>query len=467
MKAVYWFRNDLRIHDNQTLVAAAKADSLICIYVIDEAWFNQTRFGNTRIGFHKLKFLLEGLENLNQKLQSLGNKLIVKVGNPVEEVKNTCLATEATHLFYAKQMGFYESKEEEKLKAELTNLTQKKYLGQTLFHVNNLPFKHNKIPEVFTEFRKKVEKYSEVNKLFESPKKLPPSSFVEEITLPKIEDFNIQNLSSENYGGLIFKGGEDAALERLKHYFWQTEKLKIYKSTRNGLLGMDYSSKFSPWLAWGFISPRKIYWEIKKFEAEIEKNVSTYWLIFELLWRDFFAFTIQMHGKTPFLKDGINQIKKHWGFDPVKFEKWKNGKTGIPFVDANMRELNATGFMSNRGRQNVASFLVHDLKLDWRAGAEYFEQQLIDYDVCSNWGNWNYVAGIGNDPRENRWFNVVFQSNRYDAKAEYIKTWLPQLQNLPVEFAKKPWEAKPEQLAFANLELGKDYPNPIMVDERW
>ena len=467
MKAIYWFRNDLRLHDNQALVEASKADSLTCIYVIDEAWFSQTRFGNTRMSFHKLKFLLEGLENLNKNLQTLGNKLILKIGNPVIEVKKVCLKTEATHLFYAKQMGFYESQEEEILKSELPNLTQKKYLGQTLIHVNNLPFKHNEIPKVFSDFRKKVEKYSEVNKLFESPKKLPPSGFAEEIKLPKIEDFNLQNLSLENYGGLIFKGGEDTGLERLKHYFWETEKLKIYKSTRNGLLGMDYSSKFSPWLAWGFLSPRKIYWEVKKFEAEIEKNVSTYWLIFELLWRDFFAFTVQMHGKNPFLKDGINQIENCLGFDASKFEKWKNGKTGIPFVDANMRELNATGFMSNRGRQNVASFLVHDIKLDWRAGAEYFEQQLIDYDVCSNWGNWNYVAGVGNDPRENRWFNVVFQSNRYDAKAEYIKTWLPQLQSLSPDLARKPWEAKQEDLQFANVELGKDYPNPIMVHERW
>ena len=467
MKAIYWFRNDLRLHDNQALVEASKADSLTCIYVIDEAWFNQTRFGNTRMSFHKLKFLLEGLENLNKNLQTLGNKLILKIGNPVIEVKKVCLKTEATHLFYAKQMGFYESQEEEILKSELPNLTQKKYLGQTLIHVNNLPFKHNEIPKVFSDFRKKVEKYSEVNKLFESPKKLPPSGFAEEIKLPKIEDFNLQNLSLENYGGLIFKGGEDTGLERLKHYFWETEKLKIYKSTRNGLLGMDYSSKFSPWLAWGFLSPRKIYWEVKKFEAEIEKNVSTYWLIFELLWRDFFAFTVQMHGKNPFLKDGINQIENCLGFDASKFEKLKNGKTGIPFVDANMRELNATGFMSNRGRQNVASFLVHDLKIDWRAGAEYFEQQLIDYDVCSNWGNWNYIAGVGNDPRENRWFNVVFQSNRYDAKAEYIKTWLPQLQSLSPDLARKPWEAKQEDLQFANVELGKDYPNPIMVHERW
>jgi deoxyribodipyrimidine photo-lyase len=467
MKAVYWFRNDLRLHDNQTLVEASKAESLTCVFVIDQAWFNQTQFGNTRMGFHKLKFLLQGLENLNKNLETLGNRLLVKIGNPVEEVKKVCLETEATHVFYAKQMGVYESQEEENLKSELPHLVHKKYLGQTLFHVNNLPFKHNEIPKVFTDFRKKVEKYSEVNKLFESPKKLPPSGFIEENTIQKIEDFDLQNLSSENYGGSIFNGGEDAALKRLNHYFWETEKLKIYKSTRNGLLGMDYSSKFSPWLAWGFLSPQKIYWEVKKFENDIEKNVSTYWLIFELLWRDFFAFTIQMHGKNPFLKDGINQIEKNWDFDAVKFEKWKNGQTGIPFVDANMRELNATGFMSNRGRQNVASFLVHDLKLDWRAGAEYFEQQLIDYDVCSNWGNWNYVAGVGNDPREDRWFNVVWQNQRYDPKAEYVKTWLPQLKNLPAELARKPWEAKPEDLQFANVELGKSYPNPILIHERW
>jgi deoxyribodipyrimidine photo-lyase len=112
--------------------------------------------------------------------------------------------------------------------------------------------------------------------------------------------------------------------------------------------------------------------------------------------------------------------KHHSGW----FEKWKNGNTGIDFVDANMIELKLTGFMSNRGRQNVASYLCHNLKLDWRYGAAYFEEQLIDYDVCSNWGNWMYVAGVGNDPRENRVFNMEKQAAMYDHDQSYRNLWL-------------------------------------------
>jgi len=467
MKAVYWLRNDLRIHDNETLLEAANAETLTCVFVIDTAWFKQTKFENTRIGYHKLKFLLQGLQDLSEKLKKLGNNLLVTIGNPVDEISKICREVEATHMFFSKQLGYEETEQEKELKSVLPNVIHKKYFGQTLIHVKNLPFTHTEIPSVFTNFRKQVEKSSRIKEEFKAPEMLPPSAITTNNSIPKIKDFKLKQPKGLNFGGLTFEGGEENGLARLNHYFWETENLKNYKATRNGLLGMDYSSKFSAWLAWGFLSPRKIYWEVKKFEEEVEKNTSTYWLFFELLWRDFFAFTVQMHGKKPFLKNGINQIEKQWHFDISKFEKWKNGETGIPFVDANMRELNATGFMSNRGRQNVASFLVHDLKIDWRAGAEYFEQQLIDYDVCSNWGNWNYLAGVGNDPRENRWFNVVWQAKRYDAKAAYIKTWLPQLKNLSPEQANKPWQGSESDLEFANLKLGKDYPKPILVHEKW
>ncbi len=113
-----------------------------------------------------------------------------------------------------------------------------------------------------------------------------------------------------------------------------------------------------------------------------------------------------------------------WKHDKAKFEAWINGKTGVPFIDANMKELQLTGFMSNRGRQNVASFLTKDLGIDWTWGATYFESQLIDYDVCNNWGNWNYVAGVGNDPREDHYFNIETQVEKYDKNGDYVKLWL-------------------------------------------
>ena len=475
MKAVYWFRNDLRIHDNEALFKASKAEELTCIYIIDAAWFKVGEFGFSRMGANKYQFLKEGLGELQQKIKALGCNLIIKVGNPVSEIKSLCRQVDATHLFYHKQMGFYESAEEKSLKEDLPHLTHKKYFGQTLFHVNDIPYEWNKIPKLFTGFRKQVEKKATVRNVFPTLKKLPSSPIKEESEIPSFDNINQTNAdpelgqkvnSTKNYGGLTFKGGEQAGLDRLQYYFWETEQLKNYKFSRNGLLGMDYSTKFSPWLVWGFLSPRTIYWEVQKFEKQVKKNVSTYWLIFELIWRDFFAFTVQMHGKKPFIKGGIKQLKADWEFHEDRFWKWANGETGIPFVDANMRELNATGFMSNRGRQNVASFLAQDLNIDWRAGAYYFEQQLIDYDVCSNWGNWNYVSGVGNDPRD-RWFNVILQAQRYDEKAEYIKTWLPELEQLAAKHAIMPWTALPDGLTFANVSLGGNYPFPIVKDKRW
>jgi deoxyribodipyrimidine photo-lyase len=181
----------------------------------------------------------------------------------------------------------------------------------------------------------------------------------------------------------------------------------------------------SPWLAHGNISARSIYDELKRFEKTVKKNISTYWLFFELLWRDYFAFMAMKHGNKIFLKGGIKNRKRNYlkNHEPL-LDKWKSGRTGDPFVDANMKELMHSGFMSNRGRQNVASYLVHDLNIDWRAGASWFESQLIDYDPYSNYGNWMYVAGVGNDPREFRKFNTGFQSAKYDPKGKYRQLWL-------------------------------------------
>lgn len=155
---------------------------------------------------------------------------------------------------------------------------------------------------------------------------------------------------------LQFKGGEHEAFDRLKHYLWKTDLLATYKETRNGLLGADYSSKFSPWLANGTLSPRKIYHEVKSYEEQRKKNNSTYWLIFELIWRDYFRFSAWRFGDKIFKAGGIQDKNRNWETNRKNFDKWANAETGIPFIDANMRELNHTGFMSNRGRQNVASF---------------------------------------------------------------------------------------------------------------
>jgi deoxyribodipyrimidine photo-lyase len=226
------------------------------------------------------------------------------------------------------------------------------------------------------------------------------------------------------------------------------------------LIGADYPSKFSAALSFGCISPRKVYWEIKKYEEERIENDSTYWLYFELLWRDYFRFMFKKYGNAMFREDGIRKVKRTniAVNEDELFEKWKDGKTGVPFIDANMLELKHTGFMSNRGRQNVASFLINDLHVTWTKGAAYFEEMLIDYNPASNWGNWSYLAGVGNDPREERYFNVVKQAYDYDSKAEYVKLWIPILENLPNNLIHQPYIMNEELQKKYNFILGKDYP---------
>ena len=241
--------------------------------------------------------------------------------------------------------------------------------------------------------------------------------------IPSLSDLGLEDFEMDSRSAFKFKGGCNAAKERLDFYFWQSKKINFYKQTRNGLIGQDYSSKFSSWLSNGSISAREIFWEIKDYEKNILKNQSTYWLIFELIWRDFFKYISMKYRNKIFKIGGILEKDYHWNTDNKIFDKWVDGLTNEPFVNANMLELKYTGWMSNRGRQNVASYLAKELNIDWRWGARYFESQLIDYDVHSNYGNWMYVSGVGNDPRDRK-FNIKFQAERYDPTNKFQKMWL-------------------------------------------
>merc|ERR1711871_1181616 len=222
---------------------------------------------------------------------------------------------------------------------------------------------------------------------------------------------------------LKFVGGEDAALHRMQKWMFDDNKLKVYFDIRNGMVGEGYSSKFSPWLALGCLSPRRVWSECQRYEKVTGiKNKSTYWLVFELTWRDFFIHMGLSQGNKLFIPGGVTGDKSPWHGSRQDLEKWKAGQTGDQLVDANMRELALTGFMTNRGRQNVASYLIFDLGVDWRYGAAHFEEHLLDYDPCSNWGNWVAAAGLTGQ-RINR-FNTKKQLSDYDPGHEYVDCWL-------------------------------------------
>lgn len=255
--------------------------------------------------------------------------------------------------------------------------------------------------------------------------------------------------SIDSRGALHFRGGEDNGLERLSDYIWRNESIATYKVTRNNLEGKHCSSKFSPWLAFGCLSPRTIFQAVKEYEKKRIKNKSTYWLIFELIWRDFFRFSSIKWGNSMFKLHGprkaLGQHIPHrtWGRDEKLIRAWCQGMTGFPIVDASMRELGHTGFMSNRGRQVVASFFVKDLEQDWRIGAAWFESMLVDHDPTSNYGNWTYQAGVGADPRENRYFLVPKQSAKFDKNGEYIKRWVPEVASVSLSEVHNPPYERP------------------------
>jgi deoxyribodipyrimidine photo-lyase len=414
-----------------------------------------------------MKFLLESVNALRESLRKLGADLVILNGKPEEKVIELAEGIGAKAIFYSKEVTSEELTVDKSLEraAFMKGIACESFWQSTLYHIDDLPFPIKQTPEVFTQFRKEAEKQSKIRPTFPAPKKInyPSEAAIPNPgELPNLKLYGLEEPKPDSKSWMEVKGGEKSAFGRLRSYFWEKDLLKVYKETRNGLIGMDYSSKFSPWLALGCISPRSIYEEVKRYEKERKKNESTYWLIFELIWRDYFRFIAKKHGDKIFQISGIKNQMDSWSRDKSQFEAWVEGKTGVPFVDANMRELRSTGFMSNRGRQIVASFLVNDLGIDWTWGASYFESQLIDYDVCSNWGNWMYVGGVGNDPRENRYFNILRQAKNYDRNGDYVRLWIPEIQSIKGFEIHQPWELSTAQLRLLKIQLGHTYPQPLV-----
>ena len=425
-RAILWFRNDQRLADNTALTAALAAhDEVLPVLIIDPSQHGPSPFGFERSGSFRRRFIHEGVLDLATALRAKGSALSVRVGDPTSTLLQVGKLWKADVVHAQRLYGWEEQQQE---RAVATELDLRLHAPNTLLLPGDLPFAVEDLPHVFTAFRTKVEKSSPIREVLPEPDKIPSPHYWGERLLAQ-EDLPFVSYPSDPRGAIAFRGGRDAGLARLKHYLWDTNALSTYKETRNGLLGADYSSKFSPWLASGALSAREIHHEVKRYEEEHGANESTYWLYFELLWRDFFQFTAMKHGADFFKRGGIGRKEFRGDQDRDKFAAWCEGRTGQAFIDANMRELAATGWMSNRGRQNVASYLVNDLELDWRMGAYWFERMLIDYDPCSNWGNWQYLAGVGNDPREGRRFDPVRQANTYDADGDYVERWSHGLPN--------------------------------------
>ena len=433
---VYWFRNDLRLHDAPGLQAAmALAERLggwlLPVHVHDEAWHAPTAWGFVRTGPHRLAWQRMAVQGLEAGLQRLGSRLLSWRGDPVASLRTLLDALGEPLLVCEEIAAPYEQAQLAQLRAQ--GVPVHSVWQSTLIAPQALPFAPEHVPDTFTPFRQLLERHGvRASAPLPAPDALPPLpspalwQAAEHALSPHAQRLPDGPAAPDPRSAFPwhlpeFHGGEAAALAHLARYC-ERGLPHSYKATRNGLVGVDFSSKWSPWLATGALSPRTAWAAVEAFEQTHGASESSYWLFFELLWRDHFRWLHRKHGLRLYRARGLGQASAPL-HKPQAFARWCRGETGDAFVDAGMRELAATGFLSNRMRQNVASHLVHALGGDWRAGAAWFEACLIDHDVYSNQGNWLYLSGRGTDPRPQRRFDSARQAQLYDPEGHYRALW--------------------------------------------
>ncbi|AMR30508.1 DASH family cryptochrome [Mucilaginibacter sp. PAMC 26640] len=448
-RGLVWFKNDLRLHDNEALTKAhEECSELLLCYCIERTDFEMLDLGFRKMDINRFKFLEQSVVDLQHQLELLDGHLFIGLASASLTLPELVEKYGITDIYAEEQYASYEHELVKVVIAALPETRFHFFWGKTLYHKDDIPFKIDNIPLTSKAYRIPAANEAEPRDTFDAPTKINSVKKIKSVRFPSCTDYGFDKEEYKQATPFI-KGGESAALERLEYYTFKSELLTGYRWSRNRSDGMDYSSKFSPYLALGCISPREIYKKVKAYEKDVKKNQSTWWLIFELVWRDYFTFKGMRFGNQIFKTSGYKNKEIVWENDPVKFERWCSGTTGIPFIDAHMRQLNQTGFMSNRGRVNCASYFVHDLRLDWTWGAAYFESKLIDYDVSSNWMNWHMQAF------EIWYTNPVHQSNKYKAQ-DFIRHWIPELSSCNNMEVLIPWELETPA-----------YIEPIAVYGKW
>jgi deoxyribodipyrimidine photo-lyase len=412
---VMWFGEDLRCADQDMLwQSAQEVDHLVCLYCDEPHNSRPSRYATQGMSTNRRRFLEQGLQSLAQQLEALGQTLFISAMDAVTSLNLLLNEVPISHLYRNHHGGWYEQQTLKRIANQFPDV--RIHIGNdlSLFRPSQLPFEITELPVSFSKFRRLVENIDVLSPL-PALEELPPKAL---FTIQKIRPWQALAVNENS----AFTGGEQAAMDQLSDYF-SSNLPSLYKETRNELDGWENSTKFSPWLAQGSLSVRQIKASLDVYERDHGASESTYWIYFELLWREYFHWYATRYGKQLFLPGGLSGKQTQGSYYAERFRKWSQGNTPYPLVNACMKQLNQTGFMSNRGRQIVASCLIYELGIDWRYGAAYFEEQLIDYNVGSNWGNWQYIAGVGADPRGGRHFNLQKQTEQYDPNHRFINKW--------------------------------------------
>lgn len=421
-KILVWFRNDLRLHDNEMLVEAlAKSDEILPVFCFDPRQFEPTSYQTIKTGSIRTKFLIESVKGLREALQALGGDILIVPGKPEEVLPELVNQYEIAEVYHHREVASEETEVstlvEDLLWKQKVNLRH--FIGHTLYNKEDLPFPIKDIPDIFAQFKKKTERDAIVKPCFVTPKQISFVNVEAWGDLPTLD----QLVTNENIEAITAQdeiiGGENEALTHLHQFLHTGEGMALANTSlkKNTII-----SKLSAWLALGCLSPREVYWKMKDAEANYGLKPYFNQIILGLLWRDYFRFMFKKYGNTFFKPKGFSlQPNKKCELDTPLLNAWKNGNTAQPLVNSLMVELNTTGYLGNAARQLVATYLVYELNINWVYGAAYFEEKLIDYAPASNWGNWANLAGVGNDLRLTTSFDFQKLVKIVDPKGIYTQ----------------------------------------------
>lgn len=439
---IWWIRRDLRLTDNVALSSAlAAGKGVVPVFILDEYLIHSK-------AEKRLSFLFDGLRRLREDLRNRGSDLIIRLGNPEIEIPTLAAAVNADQVFAEEDFSPYAIRRD----AKIQRLLPLRLVQGLVIHPPASVTKPDHSPyTIFTPFSNAWRALPRPSSQLSSPKQLN--------SLPPLSHGSIPETPAVS----SFLAGEAEAINRLNDFL--EDALLNYAENRDRL-DLDGTSTLSPYLHFGMLSSRMM------FNAAIDKmsEAKDYYplksinaWINELIWREFYQ-SILYH--FPYvLNESFNEKFRgfQWRESQSELHAWREGRTGYPVVDAAMRQLNVTGWMHNRARMIAASFLVKDLLINWQEGEHWFMQSLIDGDLAANNGGWQWIAGTGTDAAPYfRIFNPVLQGKKFDPSGVYIRKWIPELERVPLQYLHAPWEMPAEAQRLAGVNIGVDYPNPLI-----
>jgi deoxyribodipyrimidine photo-lyase len=447
---IWWLRRDLRLQDNQALLAALEYSSqVIPVFILDQRLIDSRYSGEKR-----LAFLFAVLRSLNSDLQERGSRLILRQGNPLDELQKLLDETGASRVFAEPDYSPFAMQRD----GEISRHLPVSWTGSPAILPPEFVLKPNGEPyTVFTPFSKAWKMHFPAGGTRPKP---PP----ERISTPG----NIYSLSLPLGPSLPktvpFPATTQEAHRRLERFTNNIHEGVFQYAAGRDRQDLDGTSRISPYLRFGLLSARQAAEAAQQAirsaaDAEARRGAET-WLN-ELIWRDFYIHILYHHPRLR--RENFRLPHVRWQNRQDHFQAWSSGQTGYPIVDASMRQLVESGWMHNRSRMIVASFLTKDLLVDWRMGEQFFMQHLIDGDPAANNGGWQWTAGTGTDAAPYfRIFNPVTQGIRHDPQGKYIRRWLPVLESVPDEYIHEPWKMPRDIQVKSHCIIGQDYPPPLV-----